>query len=305
MSADVFGLLNIDKPLGMTSHDVVDWVRRHLGVKKVGHAGTLDPQATGVLVVCLGAATRLSEYIMGHTKTYRATLTLGTSTDTYDAEGQIVAQNPRPVAEEELTAFLPQFKGHIQQIPPMYSAIKQDGEKLYEKARRGEEVERAPREVTIYRLQLEAFSYPHATLLVRCSAGTYIRSLAHDLGKALGVGAHLSALRRLSSGENFTVDNAVTLEKLEAGLADGSWREHVMGVELGLSNMPRIELNNHQEGQVRNGQSIVLNIGNRGLIQAWTDEGLFVGVMSREGEDDETARWKPEKVFNLDAADPD
>jgi tRNA pseudouridine55 synthase len=302
-----FGLLNIDKPLGLTSHDVVNRARRWLGIKRIGHAGTLDPLATGVLILCIGSATRLSEYIMGHTKTYRAEVRLGQSTTTYDAEGEITASNETPITQAQVEAILPSFKGHLQQIPPMYSAIKQDGQKLYELARRGQEVERPPRPVTIYRLQLEAFAYPDVTLLVRCSAGTYIRSLAHDLGAALGVGAHLSGLRRIASGENFTVENAVTLAALEQSAQDGTWQQHLMSVRAGLSHMPYIELHNQQEALIRNGGRIKLGISNRGLVQGWTDEGEFVAVLARQGEteDDSQAEWKPEKVFHRLAEDSD
>lgn len=296
----IFGLLNIDKPAGMTSHDVVDWLRKQIGLQKIGHAGTLDPAATGVLVLCLGSATRLSEYIMGHTKTYLATIRLGQNTDTYDAEGEIISSDDTPVEQAAFEAALSTFKGHIKQVPPMYSALKQGGEKLYEKARRGEEVEREARDVIMYKLNVESFVYPEAMVLVRCSPGTYIRSLAYDVGASLGVGAHLQSLRRLASGENFTVDNAITLEALEAAIKEGTWREHLISVRLGLSDMPYIELNNDQEARVRNGQAIKLGISNRSLIQAWTDEGLFVAVMSRNPDesDDEQADWKPIKVFN-------
>jgi len=297
----VFGLLNIDKPVDYTSHDIVNIVRKGTGVKKVGHAGTLDPAATGVLILCMGAATRLSEYVMGHTKTYLATIHLGVTTATLDAVGKIIAENDAPISRDEFEAVLPDFTGHIKQIPPMYSAIKKGGEKLYEKARRGEKVEREARDVVIYRIQIEDFAYPKATVMVRCGSGTYIRSLANDIGESLKVGAHLSALRRLSSGENFTVDNAVSLEDFEAAMQDGSWQDHLMNVSLGLSQMPYIELNNQQEEWIRNGRVIKLGISNRGLVQVWTDEGLFVGIMSRQDDDDDdaTADWKPKKIFNL------
>jgi len=286
----------------MTSHDVVDAVRRGVGIKKVGHAGTLDPMATGVLVICVGTATRLSEYIMGHTKSYRGVVRLGQTTDTDDAEGEVTAENDTPISQDQLEEVLPNFKGFLQQVPPMYSAIKQGGEKLYEKARRGEEVERPPREVAIYNVTLEDFTYPNATLFVRCTPGTYIRSLARDIGDQLGVGGHLASLRRLSSGENFTVDNAVSLDNLNAAFEDGSWAErYLLDVSLGLSQMPRIELNNQQEAVVRNGGFLELGVANLGLVQAWTDEGLFVGILARHNEDDHNPLWKPEKVFNVDA----
>ena len=298
MPETAFGLLNIDKPGGMTSHDVVDVVRRGTKIKRIGHAGTLDPMATGVLVICVGAATRLSEYIMDHPKVYRATLRFGQTTTTYDAEGEITSENTAPITREQLEAVLPKFRGFIEQIPPMYSAIKQGGEKLYEKARRGEEVERAPRPVTIYRIILEEFNYPQAVITVRCTPGTYIRSLAHDLGQVLGVGAHLSALRRMSSGENFMADHAVPLDVLKKSFEDGTWQDHLLDVSLGLSQMPRIELNNQPEAVVRNGGFIRLGISNAGPLQAWTDEGLFVGILVKQGEEEGETVWRPDKVFN-------
>ncbi len=296
-----FGLLNIDKPAGWTSHDVVNRVRRSTGVKKVGHAGTLDPTATGVLVLCLGKATRLSEYIMGHTKTYQAIVRFGATSTTYDAQGEITpSSEAMPFSRVELEAQLSGFTGHIQQVPPMYSAIKQGGEKLYEKARRGEEVERAAREVTIYKLTLESFVYPEAIITVRCSPGTYIRSVAHDLGQVMGQGAYLDGLVRTASGDNFTLSNAVPWRQLEADIAAGTWQTHIMSVRAGLSQLPYIELNNQQAATVRQGGPLQLGISNRGPVQVWTHDGDFVGIMAREGEADDQAVWRPEKVFGAD-----
>lgn len=292
-----FGLLNIDKPTGMTSHDVVNIVRKKTKVSKVGHAGTLDPAASGVLVLCIGQATRLSEYVMNHLKLYEAEITLGATSTTYDAEGEISEGDGREIGRDEFESVLPPFKGAIQQVPPMYSAIKQGGEKLYEKARRGEDVEREPRDVTIYRLSVEDFSYPTARITVRCTPGTYIRSLAHDIGAVLGVGGYLSGLRRIASGENFTVANAITLDDLDAAIAAGTWEEHLFSARAGLSQFPYIELNNQQEAVVRNGGRIPLDISNAGPIQAWTDEGLFVAIMSRVDPDEDN--WKPDKVFTV------
>ena len=221
------GVLVVDKPAGMTSHDVVAVVRRALrsaGVAssrrhgpKVGHAGTLDPDATGVLVVCLGRATRLVPYLQASQKTYDACLRLGTTTTTLDASGEVVSeQDASGVDEASLCEALKSFVGDIEQIPPMVSAVKVGGERLYAKARRGEEVERAPRPVTIYDIVLEDFRpgpAAEATFLVTCSAGTYIRTLAADVGERLGVGAHLAALRRLGSGR-FSLEDAVDLDKV-------------------------------------------------------------------------------------------
>ncbi len=201
MLSPPFGFLNIDKPLGLTSHDVVARVRRNLNVKKVGHAGTLDPLATGVLVVCVGAATRLSEYVMNTTKRYEALVHLGVETETYDAEGAIVAEQAvNHVTQTDVEQALTTFLGPIDQLPPIYSAIKQGGRKLYEIARAGETAELQPRHVTIYALDILDWQPPFVRIAVTCSAGTYIRSLAHDLGAALGVGGSLDGLTRTASG---------------------------------------------------------------------------------------------------------
>lgn len=214
-----FGFLNIDKPTGMTSHDVVNRVRRLMSTRQVGHAGTLDPLASGVLIVCVGGATRLSDYVMSEKKAYRAVIRLGVETDTYDAEGQIVfAADPEATAAlstETLAHALDSFRGDIQQVPPIYSAIKQGGHKLYDLARKGKTVEIPPRPVTIHQINLVAWQPPTLTLDVTCSAGTYIRSLAHDLGAALGVGGSLAALRRTASGR-FRLADAVPLDTLIA-----------------------------------------------------------------------------------------
>lgn len=198
------GILVVDKPAGMTSHDAVAIVRRRLGVRRVGHAGTLDPGATGVLVLGVGRATRLLRFVEVSDKEYRATVALGAETTTQDAAGEVVAEADASAVERgEVERALPAFVGAIEQVPPMVSAVKVGGERLYAKARRGEDVERAPRRVTVHELALEAFEPGHravATLRVRCSRGTYVRTLAHDLGRALGVGGHVATLRRLRVG---------------------------------------------------------------------------------------------------------
>jgi tRNA pseudouridine55 synthase len=287
-----FGLLNINKPQGPTSHDIVAWVRRGTRVKKVGHAGTLDPMATGVLVLCLGAATRLSEYVMGSPKTYRARVHFGVTTDTYDADGKVVAEDASPVAEEALHAALEPFRGDIMQVPPMYSAIKQGGKKLYDLAREGKEVERPPRPVTISRLDLLAWEAPVATLEIACSPGTYIRSLAYDLGQALGVGAHLAALERSASGQ-FTVENAVTWAAFEAAMESGSWQAHVLPADLALPDVPAVQLDAAQADYVRNGGMIPATDDAGDLARAYDPAGSFIAVLERRGD-----QWKPGKVFS-------
>ena len=291
----IFGLLNINKPQGPTSHDIVARVRRGTRVKKVGHAGTLDPMATGVLVVCLGPATRLSEYVMGSPKTYRARLCFGLQTDTYDAEGEVIAQNPDPVSQDAVIAALDQFRGDIAQIPPMYSAIKQGGKKLVDLARAGQEVERPPRAVTIHRLDLTGWDFPFADLEVECSPGTYIRSLAYDLGRAVGVGAHLAALQRSASGQ-FTVENAVSWPDFEAAMDSGNWHAHLLPPDLALNDVPAIHLDESGAADVLNGRFIPVSDPQTDapddLARAYDPAGRLIAVLIRRGD-----RWKPGKVF--------
>ena len=210
------GLLVIDKPPGMTSHDVVDRVRRVFRTRKVGHAGTLDPEATGVLLVGLGRATRFLAYAQNAPKHYRAMATFGISTTTQDAYGEVVEERECSFGEADLRAALGGFTGDIEQIPPMVSAVRVGGERLHVKARRGEEVERAARPVTIHELDLEGFDPgppPEAGLAVRCSSGTYVRTLIHDLGQALGCGAHMRSLCRTETG-GFSLEEAVPLAEV-------------------------------------------------------------------------------------------
>jgi tRNA pseudouridine55 synthase len=211
------GILVVDKPAGMTSHDVVDRVRKSLGTKKVGHAGTLDPDATGLLVVGVGRATRLLSYAQETPKRYTAVARFGVTTTTQDSSGEVTSERPARITEADLKEVLDDFTGELKQIPPMVSAVKVGGERLYKKARRGEEVERAPRVVTVYELALVDFDAtgPTATLDVACSAGTYVRTLVADIGEALGCGAHLAALRRTENA-GFTIDDAVKLEDVDA-----------------------------------------------------------------------------------------
>ncbi|MBN2305239.1 MAG: tRNA pseudouridine(55) synthase TruB [Anaerolineae bacterium] len=287
----IFGLLNINKPSGPTSHDIVARVRRGARIKKVGHAGTLDPMATGVLVLCLGPATRLSEYVMDSPKTYRARVRLGVETDTYDAEGEIVAQSGDPVDQDVARAALDAFRGDIQQVPPMYSAIKQGGKKLYELARAGQEVERPARAVTIHRLDLIVWEPPFADLEIGCSPGTYIRSLAHDWGQALGVGAHLAALERSASG-SFTVADAVIWDTLAAAFEAGTWSDHLLPPDLALADAPAVHLSAEDAEHVRHGRLIPAGDQAGDLARGYGPGGQFIAVLERRG-----ASWKPGKVF--------
>lgn len=203
------GILLVDKPSGMTSHDVVNAVRSMFRIKKVGHGGTIDPSATGLLVILLGRATKLSERIMGGDKAYEGVLRLGASTTTQDADGEIVSQaDPSGVTEEAMRAAMSSLTGDIYQVPPMVSALKKDGVPLYKLARKGVSVEREPRLVHIYSFQLDSFGVPDSKISVKCSKGTYVRTLCHDIGEKLGCGAHLASLRRTSSGK-FRVEDAM------------------------------------------------------------------------------------------------
>jgi tRNA pseudouridine55 synthase len=284
------GLLNVNKPAGMTSHDVVARVRRKLALKKVGHAGTLDPMATGVLVLCVGAATRLSEYVMHATKRYKARVHLGVTTDTYDAEGTI--EREREIAgilRVDVERYLALFRGEIEQVPPMYSAIKHGGRQLYKFARAGKTVEREARKVMIEALELVDWSPPFFTLDVVCSAGTYIRSLAHDLGEALGVGAHLAGLQRVASGY-FTLDNAVFLDAL---FQSDNWRQYLIPPQEALNDWPVLRLDAEDADSIVHGRTIN-NIGTSvgNLALAFAPNGELIAVVRADGD-----LWHPEKVF--------
>jgi len=244
------GFLVIDKPAGLTSHDVVQRVRRIAKQRRVGHLGTLDPLATGVLPIALGEATKLSQLLTHGAKSYRGKLQLGVETTTYDREGEVVAERAGPwPTRAVLEKSLGEFLGEIDQVPPPYSAVKQGGETAYRRARRGEEVVLDPRRVTVSRLELTLYEPPVVALEVDCSAGTYLRSMAHDLGAALGTGAHLSELCRTRSGP-FTLEQAVTLEALEALGPDVESRVIPM---LAATGLPTFDVDARVARRVKNG----------------------------------------------------
>jgi len=252
------GIINLNKPRGPTSHDVVDRVRALTGIRRVGHAGTLDPLATGVLLVCVGRATRVAEYLMAGQKAYRARVHLGITTDTYDAEGRVVAEAPVEANRAQVEAALAQFRGTITQVPPMYSAVKHKGTPLHRLARRGVGVERLPikaRQVKIFRLELTAWEPPQCTLAVTCSPGTYVRALAHDLGQALGCGAHVAGLTRLASGD-FRLEDAVTLEELAQAAAAGRWPDLLHPIDAALTRFPALHLDADTARRLCLGQAV-------------------------------------------------
>lgn len=210
------GVLLVDKPKGLTSHDVVYRLRRKLSMKKIGHAGTLDPMATGLLVMLIGKATRISQYLMSVDKAYEGEATLGVVTDSQDAEGEVLTSIPvPPLTEAQVRDAMKGFLGDQYQTPPMHSAIKVDGVPLYKMARKGEEVEREPRFIRVMSFDLLTFTPPQLTFRLLCTKGTYVRTIAHDLGQKLGPGAHLSALRRTASGQ-FNIGQCLTLDAIEA-----------------------------------------------------------------------------------------
>lgn len=289
------GILNIDKPPGWTSHDVVAWLRRLLAVKRVGHAGTLDPLATGVLLVCIGQATRVAEYLMASPKTYRAQAHLGVITDTYDVDGRTLSQHPAPdLTEADIADALAPFLGAISQTPPAYSAIKRDGMPAHRRARRGEAVVLEPRTVHIHSIELLAWQTPLLTLEISCAAGVYIRSLVHDLGQALGCGASVSALVRTRSG-SFALADALSVDALAEAVKRCVLDRHVHPLSAALENLIPVPVAPDEVQMLRHGRPIPC------LHPPDSPDGYAVGA---DGEvkaivvyDAERGAWRPTKVL--------
>ncbi len=291
------GILNVNKPPGMTSFDVVSVIKRLTREKRVGHAGTLDPMASGVLPVCLGRGTRVVEFLMDAHKVYRARIELGAATDTYDATGKITRrEDPSGIGRAQLEAALDSFCGRIQQIPPMYSALKHQGQRLYQLARAGVTVSRKSRMAVVYRLELIDFEPPLVTVEVECGKGTYIRSLAHDLGQLLGCGAHLKGLVRLGYGP-FAISDAVSLERIEA--AASSWQQLAYPMDFVLSHWPAVVVDADRARVIKNGGSLEIEPGPsgggpEGRCRAYSKDGCLLAVLSLNPE---SGQWRPEKVF--------
>jgi len=297
------GILNINKPQNKTSFSIVAMVKRLSGERRVGHAGTLDPAATGVLPVCLGRGTRVTEFLVDATKTYRAQIELGIATDTYDASGQITQQgDPSGINQPQLESALDLFRGSIQQTPPMYSAVKHHGQPLYQLARAGIEVERKSRLAKIYRLELLDWQPPVATVEVECGKGTYIRSLAHDLGQLLGCGAHLKSLVRTRCGL-FDIKDALSIPQLEDAFRYGYWQHFVHPIDIVLLQYSAIVVNDATEDTIRKGGSLALEHsssdsenGRHGEkhCRAYTLDGQFLAMLRL---DPERGLWQPKKVL--------
>ena len=291
------GILNIDKPGGWTSHDVVGWTRRVLREKRVGHAGTLDPMATGVLLVCVGQATRVAEYLTAGQKIYRAEAQLGATTDTYDADGAVVATAPVPaLTADDLCRAFAGFVGEIQQRPPAYSAIKKDGEAAYRKARRGEVVELPARLVTIDGIALLDWEPTAAklTLEVTCGPGTYIRSLTHDLGQALGCGAVLTGLTRIRSSQ-FAIEDAVGLDALAEAARSGDLSRYLHPIAAALHKLTRVPVDANQIARLMHGQFIPCPEPPSVEVGYAVDAGdVVVAILAHNAAQ---AAWRPDKVF--------
>jgi len=301
------GVLILDKPQGFSSNGVLQKVRRLFTAQKGGHTGSLDPLATGVLPICLGEATKFSKYLLDADKGYFTTATLGEIRTTGDSEGEVVATNDVPVlSAAQLDELLLPFRGDIKQVPSMYSALKHEGRPLYEYARKGIEIERPARPVTIFQLELTEQRESELDLTVECSKGTYIRSLVEDIGKSMGCGAHVSMLRRFKAG-HFSLDQAVTLERLEACDGDNAVLDaFLLPVDALLPNLPRIFVNSALGSSILHGQAVRIPPSEiTGLCRLYTEDEkapgseVFAGVVtvSSDGE------VKPERLVNFSASD--
>ncbi len=276
------GIVIIDKPQGWTSQDVTARLRRVFNTRRIGHGGTLDPMATGVLPVFVGRGTRGVEFFEHAEKTYEATIRLGLTTDTEDTSGTVLTEQEVHISEADFLGILPKFRGNIKQIPPMYSALKINGQKLVDLARKGREVERQPRDITIFELECLEFSGNEAKLRVRCSKGTYIRTLCKDIGEALGCGGCMAALRRVQAGE-YTIEEAVPLQTLLETEDPG---QYLRPVDSMFRNYPAVTLTEKQTLRCRNGNSFSMNMA-EGTYRAYSQSGEFLmlakvedGVMS-------------------------
>lgn len=292
---NIDGIVLLDKPLGITSNKALQKVKRLFNANKAGHTGSLDPLASGLLPICLGEATKISSYLLDADKAYTGTCKLGVRTTTADAEGEIIEQKPvGELTEKQVNAVLAKFTGTLEQIPPMHSAIKQNGQPLYKLAHQGIEVERQPRTIHIYELAQIRLAGDELDINMRCSKGTYVRTLAEDIGRELGCGAHLSALRRTKVGP-FNLDRAVTMEALEA-LAEESFDaldQHILPIEQALADWPEIQLTEDSAFYLNRGQAIqVAKAPTSGLVRLSANQ-RFIGI----GEILEDGRVAPRRLL--------
>ncbi len=293
------GIINVYKEKGFTSHDVVAKMRGILKQKKIGHTGTLDPMAEGVLPVCLGKATKLCDMLTDKTKTYEAVLLLGRETDTQDTTGEILAEYPVRADEDQVKEAVSGFLGHYDQIPPMYSALKVDGKKLYELARAGKVVERKARPVEILELRVERIELPRVTMTVTCSKGTYIRTLCHDIGRKLGCGGCMESLVRTRVSE-FYMKDSLTLSRIEELRDQGDLERHILAVDRVFFEYPQLTVKPDFDKLVHNGNPIYRNQAEgdyhleQGLVRIYDSRKQFIGIYE---PDREKNLLKPQKVF--------
>ncbi|HQU36425.1 MAG TPA: tRNA pseudouridine(55) synthase TruB [Anaerolineales bacterium] len=299
MKNAISGVLVVDKPVGMTSHDVVQAIRNGTGLRRAGHTGTLDPRASGVLVILVGPAVRLSEYVSASDKRYQAIIRMGGKTDTFDAEGRVTpSAQPVNVTEVQFEEALKTFVGEIEQTPPPYSAVKVQGRKAYEMARQGEQVDLAPRKITVHHLEVLEWTPPEVVIDVHCSSGTYVRSLANDLGEKLGCGAYLVGLRRTKSGR-FSLRDATPLRKLQEAFTAGNWYQYLIPAAEALGDWPAIELSPDEVEGVRHGHRVKAAedaaLGNK--VRGVSTQGELVALMECITGEDGALAWQPKKVF--------
>jgi len=291
----ISGVLVVDKPVGMTSHDVVQVIRQGTAIRRAGHTGTLDPRASGVLVILVGPAVRLSEFVSASDKRYQAIMRLGGATDTFDADGSFTRSNvPVNITEEQFEKVLKQFEGEIEQTPPPYSAVKVKGRKAYEFAREGEEIVLEPRKIQVYHLEVLEWAPPEVVVDVHCSSGTYVRSLANDLGNALGCGAYLVGLRRTKNGR-FSLRDAVPLRKLQEAFTAGNWYQYLIPAAEALGDWTAVELNPDEVEEVRHGHRVKAAPDSKaGLVRGVSMQGELVALMELDAS---SMEWQPKKVF--------
>jgi len=295
------GYLNINKPQSWTSTDVVRKLKGIIRSKKIGHGGTLDPLATGVLPICFGTGTRFADTVLLGTKSYRITMELGSSTDTYDATGETTAEAEwSGTTQDQVTATFDDFTGKFDQIPPMFSALHHNGQRLYELARKGIEVERPARPVEVMRIELVEFNAPEIVLDVKCGHGFYARTLAHDIGEKLGTHAHLTGLVRTHAGV-FKLEDTVTIEQVSKEAESGDWRSLAMPIDTTLHHLGKTNLNEGFVDMVRHGRQLAVDdIGESGdyksgdRIRAYTPDGELLAILIFEPE---RLGWRPEKML--------
>ncbi len=295
LKSAISGIMVVDKPSGITSHDVVAIIRKGTGLRRIGHTGTLDPRASGVLVILFGPAVRLSEYLVCDKKGYEAMIRFGSVSDTYDGDGNVIQTgHDAPEDEDEIMDAMADFVGDIVQIPPAYSAIKIHGQKAYDLARQGKDVVLEGRHVTVYSFDFIEYVRPELTADIICSSGTYIRSIAHDLGQKLGCGAYLSGLRRTMSGK-FTLRDAVPLPDLQKAFENGTWYQYLIPAAEALTEYEEVFLDMENEADIRHGRRIAAEDGpHEKLGKAVSEQGELIALLEFVPE---TQEWKPRKVF--------